>query len=90
MAVSVDAPADSKRVVEHNHLPFDILSDEGAKVVTQLGLLHHEKMQKKDISLPANFLIDKSGKIVWRRVAGYVQDRPDPAEVREEVRKLPA
>lgn len=88
--MSVDSQADSKRVVEHNHLPFDILSDEGAKVVTQMGLLHHEKMQKKDIALPASFLIDKNGKIAWRHVAGYVQDRPDPADVREEVRKLPA
>ena len=90
LAVSVDPPAESKKVVEHNHLPFDILSDQGAKVVTQLGLLHHAPMGRGDISLPANFLIDKNGRIVWRHIADYVQNRPDPSGVREQVAKLPA
>lgn len=90
MAVSVDTPAESKKVVELHHLPFDILSDQDAKVITQLGLLHHAPMgHDRDIALPANFLIDKDGKVVWRHVAASVQDRADPADVLEEVRKLP-
>ena len=86
----MDAPADSKRVVDHNKLPFDILSDQGAKLVTQLGLLHHEPMGRGDIAIPANFLMDKSGRIVWRHIATYVQDRADPDDIKAEVARLPA
>jgi peroxiredoxin len=91
IAISVDSPEESRKVVEHNHLPFSILSDQDAKVITQLGLLHHAPMgHNRDIALPANFLIDKGGKVVWRYIAPYVQERVDPGEVAAEVRKLPA
>jgi peroxiredoxin Q/BCP len=87
MAVSVDKPADSKKVVERYQIPFDILSDADRKVINEYGLVHHEPSQG-DIAHPANFLIDKEGKVVWRYVSTHVQDRADPAYVAERVRRL--
>lgn len=33
------------------------------------------------------FLIDREGKIVWRRIAERVQDRPDPKAVLQTIRE---
>lgn len=89
LAVCTDKPADSKRVVERYKIPFDILSDPDAKFIRQLGLVFQEPMGRGDIALPANFLVDKNGKVAWRYISSHVQMRVDPALVLEEVRKLP-
>jgi peroxiredoxin Q/BCP len=86
--VSVDAVEDSRRVVEKQKLPFDLLCDPDAKVIRQYGLMHHEQFHDKDVSLPAHFLIDQDGRIAWSWIAGRVQDRADPEAVGEQVAKL--
>lgn len=88
IALSADATKDSKKVVERYKIPFDIVSDEGAKVIKQYGLLFHEPMGRGDIALPANFLFDKNGIVVWRYISTHVQLRVDPAETMAEVEKL--
>ncbi len=74
--------------MEKQTLPFDLLCDPEAKVIRQYGLFHHEPFHDKDVSLPANFLIDRDGRIAWSWIAGSVQDRADPETVRGEVQKL--
>lgn len=88
IAVSADSTKDSKKVVERYKIPFDIVSDEGAKVIKQYGLLFHEPMGRGEIALPANFLIDKNGKVAWRYISSHVQLRVDPAETMAEIEKL--
>ena len=87
LAVSVDKPQDSKKVIERYKIPFDILSDAERKTITAYGLVHHERSQG-DIAHPANFLIDKDGKVVWRYLSTHVQDRADPENVMNKVQRL--
>ncbi|MBK8271095.1 MAG: redoxin domain-containing protein [Planctomycetes bacterium] len=75
-------------VKEENDLRFDILSDTDTQIIRAYGLLFREPMRDIDIALPANFLIDRDGKIAWQWIASRVQDRADPALVSEEVAKL--
>jgi peroxiredoxin len=88
-AVAVDAPADSLGVVRRNKLAFPILVDAAGEAMRSYGVLHERGgPDGGDIAIPAHFLIDRDGRIVWRRIAQRVQDRPDPAEVLEQIRKL--
>lgn len=88
IAICADKIADSRRVKEKNGLPFDILGDEKLEVISAYGLLFHEPMRNTDIALPANFLLDREGKIVWKWISPRVQDRVDPSVVEAEVEKL--
>lgn len=75
-------------VVSKNHLPFDVLSDVGAKVIREYGLIYHDPIGRGDIALPANFLLDQNGRVAWRWLAKGVQDRADPADVLDAINKL--
>jgi peroxiredoxin Q/BCP len=88
LAVAVDSPQQSRRVVEGNDLPFPILCDTEREVVRAYGLLHEDGGQTGDIAIPAHILIDRGGRIVWRRLSDKVQDRPDPQEVLQQVERL--
>ena len=89
LAITTDAPSDCKRVVEKYNLNFSILSDEKAEVLRKYGLVHAGQGPKgQDIAVPAHVLIDRSGKIVWKRRSEKVQDRPDPADVRAQIELL--
>lgn len=89
LAVSVDAPQESRAVVARKHLPFPILSDAGRSVIQSYGLVHARGGPGgSDIAIPAKLLIDTRGRILWRAIAHRIQDRPDPADVLAVVRKL--
>ena len=76
------------RVVSAAKLPFPILADSDRKLITQLGILHHGGGPGgADIAMPALFLVDRGGRIVWQRVAHSVVDRPDPQLVLDAVRQ---
>ena len=82
LAICVDSPEQSKRVVDKYKLNFSILADEKAEVIRQYGLFHPGgSMEGRDIAVPAHVLIDRSGRIAWRHKADKIQDRPDPADV---------
>lgn len=91
IAVSVDAPSESRDVVERLDLPFDILSDVDATVVRQFGLLHASgNPHGGDTTVPAMFLIGREGEVLWRRIAQRIQDRPDPREILDVIERLTA
>jgi peroxiredoxin len=82
LAISVDPPANAKRVVETNKLPFPILCDESRDATDKFGVLHKRGgPQGQDIPLPAMFLVSRDGEVIWERVARRVQDRPAPSEI---------
>jgi len=83
MAVSVDPPSDSKRVVDKHKLNFSILADETHQVIRDYGLYHAGASHEgKDAAVPAHVLIDRTGRIAWRKRSDKIQDRPDPADVK--------
>lgn len=87
LAVSVDPPAQSREVVRRLRLRFAILSDAERRVTQDYGVLHVGGGEHgDDIALPAMFLLDREGWIVWRRIAARIQDRPDPQSVIEIIR----
>jgi peroxiredoxin len=89
IAVSVDRPEDSARVVSQHHLPFHIVSDVDRKVIAQYGLVHHGGGPKKeDVAIPAHMLIDRGGRIAWRHIAKRILDRPYPSTILNEIQKL--
>ena len=89
IAVSVDEPAESRRVVEQQDLPFPILADTERDTVSAYGVLHAGGGPGgSDIALPAHFLIDTGGRIRWRFIARQAQDRPRPTRLLEVVRAL--
>lgn len=82
VAISVDPPEKSREVIRRNALPFAILSDADATVIRNYGVVHTGGGERgEDIAIPALFLVDRDGRIVWRRVAVRIQDRPDPQEI---------
>lgn len=89
LAICVDAPKDSLRVVEKRGLPFSILSDEKRDVLRAYDVLHPGGGPGgADIAVPAHLLIDTDGKIVYRHRATKIQDRPDPDDLIRAVQSL--
>lgn len=88
LAISVDPPAKSREVVQRFHLEFPILSDAKREVIRAYGLVHAQgALDESDIAIPAHILIGRDGRILWRHIARRVQDRPDPAEDIEQIRR---
>lgn len=86
MAVCVDAPYQSRKVVEQHHLGFPILADEDRTVIKDYGLVHAGEGPKgTDIAIPAHVLIGPDRRILWRRVSRRIQDRISPKDVLEHV-----
>jgi len=91
IALSVDQPEQSRGVVEGRGLSFPILADVDRTVTAAYGLLHKGGGPGgSDIAIPAHLLIDRDGGIVWRHVARRIQDRPDPQQDLDAVRRLSA
>jgi peroxiredoxin len=89
LAISVDEPSDSKRVVEKNSLPFPILSDEKREIIRAYGVVYAGGGPGgSDIAVPAHFLIAPDGRIRWQHIATRIADRPDPAWVIDAIRAL--
>jgi len=89
MAISVDRPADLRKVVELVGPDTLVLSDPEAKVIRDYGLLHEQGgLDGEDIAIPAHILIARDGRIIWKHVAQRIQDRPDPADVLTRVQAL--
>jgi peroxiredoxin len=89
VAVSVDDQ-------EHAHLVWDkqashkfvILSDPGARVIRQYGLLHPHGKGDDDIALRTTFVIDENGRERWRKVSGTIPEIPKAAEVLQQLREM--
>ena len=88
VAVCVDPPEQNREVVEALELPFPIVADVGRSTVRDWGVLHAGGGPKgSDIALPAQFLIDRTGRVRWSSVAAVVTGRPNPDEL---LQRLPA
>jgi peroxiredoxin len=56
---------------------FTILSDPGAEVIRQYGLLHQSGHAGTDIALRTTLLVGADGREKWRRVSQSVPDIPN-------------
>ncbi len=88
LAVSSDEPEEAVRLRHDLDLPFLVVSDPGAKAAAAFGLLHEQGGPGgKDVALPAQVLLDRDLKILWRHVARRIQDRPAPDDVLAAIRQ---
>ena len=68
VAISIDAPKDSKKLAIKKRIDFSLLSDPDAQVIGYFGLRHAgaNPMGEADIARPATFVLDRTGQIVWK------------------------
>jgi peroxiredoxin len=89
VAISVDGQ-------EYAHLVWDkqarrqfvILSDPGARVIRQYGLLHPHGRDDDDIAIRTTYVIDENGRERWRKVSATVPEIPKAAEVLQQLRQM--
>jgi peroxiredoxin len=81
---------------EHAHLVWDkqashqfvILSDPGARIIREYGLLHPHGEGDEDIAIRTTYVLDENGRQRWRKVSGTIPEIPKSAEVLAELRGL--
>jgi peroxiredoxin len=82
IAISVDSPEESEALRRSQGYTFPILSDAHEEVIHRWDLVHlHGRRDGADISRPAEFLIEPSGKVRWANLTEdfVVRARPEEA-----------
>jgi peroxiredoxin len=89
VGISVDDQEHAKLVYDKqiNHA-FTILSDPGAKVIRDYGLVHEHGKGDEDIAIRTTLLIDEQGREQWRRVSNTVPDIPTAEEALRQIREM--
>jgi peroxiredoxin len=88
VGISVDDQEHAREAWEKaGNKKFTILSDPGAKVIRQYGLLHEQGHGESDISLRTTLLVDPGGRERWRRVSQSVPDIPTADQTLAEIRQ---
>jgi peroxiredoxin len=90
VAISVDKPEQSRKLAEASGYTFPILSDEKREVITRYDLVHKGGGEgSKDISRPAEFLLDSTGTVRWRMLTENYWRRATPQMIMEAAKALP-
>jgi peroxiredoxin len=64
-----------------------VLSDAGAKVIREYGLLDAESAKGAEIAIRTTLLVDENGIERWRLVSDKVRDVPKPEDVLQRLRE---
>ena len=89
VAISVDAPEDSRKLAQSQGYTFPILSDRNADVIRRYDLVHAKAgITGEDIARPAEFLIDSSGTVRWINLTENYWVRARPEQVLEAANSL--
>ena len=91
LAISVDPPADTARIVESQRLGFPLLSDAGRETIRAYGVVHEagNPIDGSDIARPATFIIDRQGRIAWRDLTENWRVRPRASDLLAELARIP-
>ena len=80
-AISVDTPAESRKLCQVRGYSFKFLSDPKAEVIQQFGVLHPAGGENgRDIARPAEFLVDSGGVIRWVSLTDDLRVRAWPQD----------
>jgi peroxiredoxin len=89
VAISVDTPEESRDLCQRVGYTFPFLSDRNADVIRKYDLLHKGGgEQGRDISRPAEFLVDRTGTVRWRNLTEDLRVRATPEKMLEAARSL--
>ena len=89
LAISVDPPERSSKIVEAYGLGFSVLSDPKLQVIDAFGLRHPNGGMEGDISRPTVFILDREGEVVWRHMTENWRVRVRPEQVLEQLAAIP-
>jgi peroxiredoxin len=82
VAISVDSPEESAALRKKAGYTFTFLSDPKAEVIRRYDLLHAGAgMDGRDISRPAEFLVDSAGVVRWINLTGDLRVRATADEI---------
>jgi peroxiredoxin len=70
---------------EKSGVDYEILYDENLAMARTMDLIHEDAIPGKDIDLavPATFLFDADGKLIWSYVSKNYRIRPDTRDLLE-------
>ena len=86
VAVSVDDVAHAREVWEKAaNREYPVLSDPGANVIREYGLLHTKGHGGEDIAIRTTIYVDANGREVFRRVSTSAMDVPKVNEILERI-----
>ena len=89
MAISVDTPEQSRRLMQQAGYTFLLLSDQKRETITRYDLVHKGAGEHgDDIARPAEFVIDSSGTVRWRDLTESYLRRVTPEQVLEAAKVL--
>jgi peroxiredoxin len=89
VAISVDAPEQSRDLCRKAGYTFPFLSDPKAETIRRYGVLHKGGgVDGEDIARPAEFLVDRSGTVRWRNLTEDWRVRARPEEILAAARQL--
>lgn len=90
VAISVDSAKDSADLRAKAGYTFTFLSDEKLDAIRRYNLVHHGGgPDGKDISRPAEFLVDSSGTVRWENFAEDVRVRARADQMLAAARGIP-
>jgi peroxiredoxin len=89
-AISRDTPEESRGFMEKiaadgkGPVQFQLLSDPDHRVIDGYGLqdARYLKQRQEGIPVPTVYVIDRSGKVTWRKIDESIRNRPPTSEVR--------
>jgi len=89
VAISVDSPEESRDLSQKAGYSFTFLSDANAEVIRRYDLVHAGAGENgRDISRPAEFLLDQSGTVRWVNLTENYWVRARPEQVLEVAKLL--
>ena len=89
VAISVDTPEESRNLCRKAGYTFTFLSDPKLEAITRYDLVHKGQGENgRDISRPAEFLIDSSGVVRWRLLTENYWVRARPEQILEAAKML--
>jgi peroxiredoxin len=89
VAISVDSPAESRDLRQKAGYTFTFLSDPNLEAIARYDLVHKgEGEHGRDISRPAEFLVDSSGTVRWRMLTENFWVRARPEQILEAAKIL--
>ena len=84
IAVSADPITKGRQAALEMKLLYPILSDPNRALINSWGVLH----PTEGIARPAMFLVNKTGKVVWRYVGMEASDRPPMALILKQLESV--
>lgn len=87
VSIGTDKARPIKKLADKEDYKFSIIADEQAKISKEYNVFGKPidyEVIKFELAIPSTYLIDRSGKIVWRYI-GTKTDRPKIQEILEAI-----